>query len=219
MSERQFDASTHYTDPAIAAGYDQARFTTLLGRFGHWKEMTALGRVLDAIPDVQTALDVPCGTGRITRTLLERGLDVTGADISPQMMAEAKKKCLDFGSRVRFIEANLRNLSLDRDSFDVVTCVRFFGHVDSDARVEILRQMHRVTRRWVVVNYYYLTALILAKRWIKRNVLHTYEGVIHPCTKETMMREIAAAGLKVHRLSFAQRYYSEEVFALLSKDA
>jgi ubiquinone/menaquinone biosynthesis C-methylase UbiE len=219
MSDGKFDPSTHYQNPAIAEGYDDYRFTSLASKYGHWKEVAALARVLDRIPGARTALDTPCGTGRITKVLLDRGLDVTGADISPQMMGEARKKLECYGDRVSFVEADLRSLQFADSSFDMVTCVRLFGHVPSEVRTQMLREMRRVTRRWVVVNYFYLTPLIQAKRWFKRRVLHTYEGVIHPCSKSAMLREVAEAGLEVEVLSFARRYYSEEVYALLSRDA
>ncbi|HYG96722.1 MAG TPA: methyltransferase domain-containing protein, partial [Solirubrobacterales bacterium] len=44
------------------------------------------------------ALDVGCGTGRAFDTLLSRGWQVVGSDVSGGMLAEAER---NFGSRVR----------------------------------------------------------------------------------------------------------------------
>ncbi len=45
-----------------------------------------------AVP-VKLALDLGCGTGKMTFALRERGFDMTGIDVSPEMLAEAEKIC------------------------------------------------------------------------------------------------------------------------------
>jgi SAM-dependent methyltransferase len=54
------------------------------------------------------ALDVGCGTGRAFEPLLDRGWQVVGCDVSPEMLAEAERK---FGSRVRLSVMDARNLT------------------------------------------------------------------------------------------------------------
>ncbi len=54
------------------------------------------------------ALDVGCGTGRAFEPLLSRGWQIVGCDVSPEMLAEARKK---FGSRVRLLVMDARNLT------------------------------------------------------------------------------------------------------------
>jgi SAM-dependent methyltransferase len=64
-----------------------------------------------------TLLDVACGTGKSFMPFVRRGLDVTGCDISPAMLAEAASKAPD----VPLIEADMRALpKLGR--FDLVIC-------------------------------------------------------------------------------------------------
>lgn len=42
---------------------------------------------------VKLMLDLGCGTGKMTFALRERGYDMTGVDISPEMLAEAEEIC------------------------------------------------------------------------------------------------------------------------------
>ena len=217
MADKHMDPKVHYQNPAVASTYDANRFTTVAGRYGHWKEVRALERALDRTSGVQTALDVPCGTGRITRLLLNRGLKVAGVDISLAMIAEAKKNLQAFEGRVTFSEGDATKLLFPDDTFDLVTCVRLFGHVPSQTRIQMLRELRRVSRGWVIVNYFDLNPLIRFKRWVKRDILKTYEGVVYPAPQETMLRELEEAGLRADYISFARRYYSEEMYTLSSK--
>ncbi|MFC4545765.1 class I SAM-dependent methyltransferase [Paenactinomyces guangxiensis] len=59
-------------------------------------------------------LDIACGTGRMTIPLAERGYDMTGFDITPEMLEAAKQKALDRGVSVHWIQADMRQLELGR---------------------------------------------------------------------------------------------------------
>jgi SAM-dependent methyltransferase len=53
------------------------------------------------------ALDIGCGTGRAFDPLLQRGWQLVGCDLSPGMLAQAKRK---YGSRVQLFEADGREV-------------------------------------------------------------------------------------------------------------
>jgi SAM-dependent methyltransferase len=59
-------------------------------------------------------LELACGTGRITIPLAEKGLRVTGIDLSPEMLAEARKKAAEKGLAISWVEADIRDFSLPR---------------------------------------------------------------------------------------------------------
>jgi SAM-dependent methyltransferase len=65
------------------------------------------------------ALDVACGTGKSAAPLVDLGYDVSGCDISPRMVAEARQRLTD--ARRVFV-ADMRALP-DAGSFDLVTCL------------------------------------------------------------------------------------------------
>jgi SAM-dependent methyltransferase len=64
-----------------------------------------------------TMLDLACGTGKSFLPFLERGFEVTAADLSPAMLSEAAAKAPD----VAVFEADVRALP-DFGQFDLVTC-------------------------------------------------------------------------------------------------
>jgi trans-aconitate 2-methyltransferase len=62
----------------------------------------------------ETVLDAGCGTGKITRLLVERlpRGRVVALDASPDMLAVARRELQEFGSRVEVVEAVLPELPL-----------------------------------------------------------------------------------------------------------
>jgi len=76
-----------------------------------------------AAGQVNTILDLGCGTGNYTMPLAHRGYKVTGVDRSSQMVRHAKIKLQSQTSppkvQPQFLEGDVRSLKLDRQ-FDIV---------------------------------------------------------------------------------------------------
>src|ERR1700750_1776808 len=47
-------------------------------------------------------LDLACGTGNVTELLAEAGFQMTGVDIAPGMIAEAKRKAETLGQKIAY---------------------------------------------------------------------------------------------------------------------
>ena len=62
-------------------------------------------------------VDVACGTGKMTKLLLERGLKVLGVDASEDMLAVARTKC-----KATFVKQDMKRLSLAHP-VDMAVCV------------------------------------------------------------------------------------------------
>ncbi len=69
-----------------------------------------------------SCLDIACGSGYFTRALKRAGFDVTGVDISPEMLEEAGEKTLEEGLRIDYVLQDVVNLkSINKVNF--VTCI------------------------------------------------------------------------------------------------
>jgi len=77
-----------------------------------------------------TVLDVGCGVGRWSRRLASRGARVTGVDLSPTMLAEARRRTALEGltERCRFLVGDVTDLDL-AERFDTILCVTVLQHV------------------------------------------------------------------------------------------
>ena len=100
---------------AVAPGYD-----LLTEGYEYERWIAALERLARAYGLAGTRLlDVACGTGKSFLPFLERGYEVTAADISAAMVAIAARKA---GGRARCAVADMAALPV-LGAFDLVTCL------------------------------------------------------------------------------------------------
>ncbi|MCT9097851.1 class I SAM-dependent methyltransferase [Haloarchaeobius sp. HME9146] len=116
-------------DPRIAHHYDELAAL--------WDDIVAdpsrerlLWETLDGmLPDLdgKHVLDAGCGSGFYAERYVDRGADVTGVDLSEDMLDRARQQVPD----AEFVQADLgESLDfLDDDSVDVVVCQHVFSHL------------------------------------------------------------------------------------------
>lgn len=80
-----------------------------------------------AVSAGQRVLDVGCGTGVVALAAARRGAVVTGADLTPALLANARRNAELAGLGIDFQEADVEALPFDDASFDVV--LSQFGHM------------------------------------------------------------------------------------------
>jgi SAM-dependent methyltransferase len=73
--------------------------------------------IVDAIPPGDRVLEVACGTGKLTRSLLARGRDVTCVELGANLVAVARRVVPE----ARVINANFETWEVD-STYDVVAC-------------------------------------------------------------------------------------------------
>jgi 2-polyprenyl-3-methyl-5-hydroxy-6-metoxy-1,4-benzoquinol methylase len=108
----------------------------------HWEQRLALDPWLRVTPGMR-ALDVGCGVGRWSRLMAGRGARVMGVDLSPTMIAEARRRTSAQGlaGDCRFVVADLASLAFKR-RFDLVLGVTVLQHIlDPAALGAALRAM------------------------------------------------------------------------------
>jgi cyclopropane fatty-acyl-phospholipid synthase-like methyltransferase len=99
------------------------------------QEADTLARLLNAAPGSEL-LDVPCGGGRLSLTLADRGYRLTGVDISREFLAHAQS--CDGANRVSWEQREMRDLPWPR-RFDGAYCVgNSFGYLDDEGNAAFL---------------------------------------------------------------------------------
>jgi 2-polyprenyl-3-methyl-5-hydroxy-6-metoxy-1,4-benzoquinol methylase len=59
-------------------------------------------------------LDLACGTGRMALRMAELGYEVTGVDVTPEMIEKARQKAAKLGFAIEWVEADARSFHLGR---------------------------------------------------------------------------------------------------------
>lgn len=134
---KEFD----FGDDSVARDYDAVIVPTL---FHAWTE-----RLVDQHGpwEGRRVLDVATGTGVVAQFVGRQvGADgkVIGADINPQMLAAARRRCADLGPAVELVETPAHPLNIPDDAVDVVTCQQGFQFFPD--RRAAAHEMHRVLR-------------------------------------------------------------------------
>lgn len=98
-----------------------------------------------AVDSGDRVLDIGCGTGNVAITAARRGGDVTGVDITPELLAEARENADLAGfDGIDWREGDAADLPLQDDAFDVtLSCL---GHMYGDPPEAVTRELLRVTR-------------------------------------------------------------------------
>jgi ubiquinone/menaquinone biosynthesis C-methylase UbiE len=98
------------------------------------------------LPAGSRILDAPCGHGRISRRLAAAGMEVTGVDLTPAYLEQARSDPQMPLNAVTYVEGDVRDLPVE-GPFDAVVCwLNSFGYYDDADCHQVLREFHRVLR-------------------------------------------------------------------------
>jgi len=148
----------HYQTDHIAVQYDAIRWSKTSRRWSNYRKLITIGKAIDIAnmlnnQPIKNALDLPCGTGRIFPLLFSRNIQITGADISSEMMKVARSKSIERSLQNGFIRCDAEYLPFRSSIFDSVFSIRFLFHLPVEVRQNALKEMARISRQWVIVDY------------------------------------------------------------------
>jgi ubiquinone/menaquinone biosynthesis C-methylase UbiE len=138
--------------PTEFDGYAQGGYTRLLedslrGKFARpaffFQRKLAIIRELCQLYGMETELaswlDVGCGEGELLRTGRQYFREAAGCDVSAGMM----QNCTELGVR---LQDSARQIPFEDKSFDLITAVCVYHHVDIDDRPALTADIYRVLK-------------------------------------------------------------------------
>lgn len=199
--------------------------TEYSNRWRDRREKACIVECLNAIPSGSKVLDLPCGTGRLTRLLVERGYRVIAADVSEAMLSRAKENYATYrnaqGGKVPDVPFSLRDVlktGFQTDEFDGVSCIRLFHHFsEAETRRAALSELRRICRGPIVVTFLNSFALDRFSSWLKMRIRRREPENQRPIPYSTFAADIAAAGLKIDKKMAAHWGISSRWFLVLSR--
>ena len=93
-----------------------------------------LSRFGEGRAEPELVLDLACGTGRLTHELAARGFDMTGVDLSPEMLEIARERCA--GQNVLLLCQDMRSFELYGTVGAVVCCLDSVNHLTEDGDLD-----------------------------------------------------------------------------------
>ncbi len=147
----------HFDQAASSYVRAYAERTPVAAFFNRRREI--IGAMLDRCQGGRL-LDVGCGPGMMVETCLDKGFDYIGADISPGMIAECRRRYEGCGD-VSFWVAKMQSLPFADASFDVVLCMGALEYLEPAEELQAIGEMVRVLRAGGMLVVSYLNAASL----------------------------------------------------------
>lgn len=215
--ERWKAKQAYYQDAGVVERYDAERFRGRHERASTDRKWDAIRRALGThLPAGAQVLDVPAGNGRFTRRILDAGYRLTIADLSLAMLDVALDEAHEAERFQSAVCCDAARLPFRDASFDLVLSIRFLFHVPPQLRAGMLREMARVSKRFVVVDvrhkYCYATHTKRLRAWILRR---------RPPSARASLAEIDAdthaAGLRLVKRIWLAPLVSEKMLLVCEK--
>jgi len=142
------DKDTDTDANAMGALKERMKTTWMAGDFGQVARFTEQGAAdfverLPLRPGMQV-LDVACGTGNLAMPAARKGVAVTGVDIAPNLLDQARKRADVEGLRIEFREGDAEQLLFPDASFDGV--ISMFGAMFAPRPELVASELVRVCR-------------------------------------------------------------------------
>lgn len=136
------------------------------------------------LPHGSRVLDVATGTGEQAVALAKTGYDVTGIDLSPDMLERATKKRTP-SIKLKFFHSDATQLPFASNSFDATTISFALHDMPHEIRLLVLKEMIRVTKNngiIMTIDYLEPTKGLVAAityKLVRRFETPMYEDFIH----------------------------------------
>jgi ubiquinone/menaquinone biosynthesis C-methylase UbiE len=160
----------------------------------HHREVASLRSLLARVGPLDSALDMPCGTGRLSSVLAQFAGGIILADQSFNMLSVARKDCP--GVNAQFLQIRAEQISLQNGTVDIVFCHRLLNHVfDLSLRARIMSEIARVSRRYVVLSFFPSSFRTRLRLWL-RELMGIDRNQAGPASQQTFLSEARSAGLR-----------------------
>ncbi|HXX33937.1 MAG TPA: methyltransferase domain-containing protein [Thermodesulfobacteriota bacterium] len=204
-----------YQNKTYAAGYEKTRFKGIYGRFRNWNTTRVISKLIRFTGREGFALDIPCGTGRLSHLILKSGYKWIGGDISLEMMMESRKRMNGFEESFSNIRLDAEAMAFKDDTIDCVFSIRFIYHIPVEIRYRMLQEMRRITKKWLIIDYNYPNRFKEMARRI--GSLFGAKPIKRRISLQEISNELKDNGFSIHKAILASRFFSDNVLLLCSK--
>jgi ubiquinone/menaquinone biosynthesis C-methylase UbiE len=204
-----------YQNKRYAEGYEKTRFQGIYGRLKNWSTKRVISKLVRFTERKGFAIDIPCGTGRLSDLILKSGYQWIGADISLEMMMESRRRMHGVEDSFWNIRLDAETMSFKDSSIDCVFSIRFIYHIPAEIRYRILKEMRRVTKKWLIIDYNYPNRFKEMARGIRS--LLGKRPAKNRITLQEISKELRENGFNIYKAIPVSRLFSDNVILLCNK--
>jgi len=159
--------------------------------------------------------DIGCGPGQIGRYLHDRGVSISGIDLSQEMIRHARVLNPD----INFEQDDMLNLDLQEASLAGIVCFYAIIHIGREDLMRALSEMYRVIKPGgkLLISFHGGAGELHRDEWYGKPV--SIDVTLHE--KEEMSRYLEAAGFEIERIVQREPYDFEyptpRVYAFATK--
>jgi len=152
--------------------YERKRYKGLDQKLIDWREKRIIGKILKTISTKNfSILDIPCGYGRFIKIFKKKGAKIICSDLSFSMILRARNRNPSF-ENFYFVSNLKEGIPLKSATIDCVFCFRFFHHLhEIEERKKVLRELARVSRKWIIISFYKINKIHLIQRKIRKKLM------------------------------------------------
>ncbi len=145
----------NYQDVTEATRYNKMYTSSFSKRWSTQREFTLLERLLASQPRCASLLDLPSGGGRLSPQIAQYTDLLIESDIALGQVQYGRQNGRVPATRQFWMTASGFHIPLKTGSVDGVVCVRLSHHLPTSAeRERLLRELLRVSRRFVVMTFF-----------------------------------------------------------------
>lgn len=221
MSAEKIQTGNQYQSATDVSFYEASRYATKDQHLISRREQNVVVSLLATLSAPRgMILDAPCGYGRFTPHILQRGWKPVNVDLAQPMVdhtiAAAKKLYnVDLTGQAAslFVE-----LPFAADSFDGAVCIRMLHNLlSSEDRVKSMKSLARVVNDWVLITYYNKPLLHALQYQFRKKFNAKARQTMSMITNEQFAAEAKLAGLRVESDVAALPILHAQRIALLRK--
>jgi ubiquinone/menaquinone biosynthesis C-methylase UbiE len=198
--------------------YKRTRYKGIDQKIVNRREKKILDKIFESIGQkIVSILDVPCGYGRFTELLLGKSHNLTSLDASFPMVLATRKYSPSTNSPHHFLVGDIEHLPLKDNCFDCIVTIRLFQHIlHASTRSQILRELHRVAKKVVIISFYRYNLLHIIERWLRCRIKNVNKK-INMMPLGNFEEELNSIGFKILNMFPVIRYFHAQNIILLEK--
>ncbi len=177
MNKIDYPARRAYQNKEVVWNYEKLRFSNFKGQIVDKMEKYLIMKAIKyaKIFPPATILDIPCGTGRLSIYLAQKGFNIRAIDTSQEMVNYTNKKTeiLGLADKINATIGDAEALNYPDNTFDACISLRLFGHTPPEVRKTIIKELERVSKKYLILVYYHKNSLQNFLRRKKRKTKST----------------------------------------------